>query len=152
MDTLGPSHGRCSVWPEFQRRLEQGAPLSELHKLITIQMVSLLMEADEILDAIAPNQRNLRNKKLRTHIRVLHREVKAARELGKFLTLTRRDRSRIDPQSKRFAYVLEQLTMLAIECLRKTGQNQHSVHNWAMQYRQQLTENLEDICKAANKL
>jgi hypothetical protein len=151
MDILEPSR-IPSFWKEFQNKLIEGVPLRELHRDIALKMASLLAEVEKILDAISPNQRNLRNKKLRAHIRLLHREVKAARGLSKYLELTRRDRSRIEPQSERFAYVLEQLTTWAIDCLRKTGQDAYSIHNWAMHYRQQLDEKLESVCKAANKL
>lgn len=114
-------------------------------------MASILQDANEVICAIAPNQRNLRYKKLRTHIRILDKQFKGARELGKYLKLIRRDRNHIDWESERFKYVLEQIATLAVDCLRKIGQDDHSIQNWAMHYRQQLTDNLEDICKAANK-
>lgn len=88
---------------------------------------------------------------MRTHIRILDKQFKGARELGKYLKLIRRDRNHIDWESERFKYVLEQIATLAVDCLRKIGQDDHSIQNWAMHYRQQLTDNLEDICKAANK-
>lgn len=151
MDILEPSR-RSSFWPDFQKKLEEGAPTSELQRLITLQMASILLDAGEVIDAIAPNQRNLRYKKLRSHVRILYQQFRGARELGKYINMMRRDRNRIDPYGRRFTYVLEQLATLAIDCLRKTGQNEHNIQNWAMHYQQQLNENLEDICKAANKL
>jgi hypothetical protein len=152
MDISEPSRGRPSVWPDFQKLLLEGAPASQLQWLIIREMASLLAEVDEVLRAIAPNQRNLRERKLRKHLRILYAQVRGAGQLRRYLSLIRRDRNRIDWQGQRLTYVLEQIATLAVDCLRKTGQSDYNIQNWAMCYRQQLNENLEDICKDANKL
>jgi hypothetical protein len=131
-------------------KLEQGAPVAELQRLIMLEMASIVKEGSHALDALAPNQLNLRTKETLRHLRRQRVQLRGLRELGRYIKHTHKSLDNIDWEGYKFIYVVDQLMELAVECLRKTGQTDHVVQSWKMHYHRELGEKLGDICRTAD--
>ncbi|MGC2449731.1 MAG: hypothetical protein WA477_18945, partial [Candidatus Sulfotelmatobacter sp.] len=101
---------------------------------------------------LKPDQINLRKKETLRSLKYSMNVLMGVRILGKQINQMHKQRDYIDWNGKKFTYVVQQLVKLAVDCLRKTGQTEHTIQNWVQHYCQQLDERLEEICKPANNL
>ncbi|MFZ0732727.1 MAG: hypothetical protein WAM79_10430 [Candidatus Sulfotelmatobacter sp.] len=152
MDISKLNNARHSFLPEIIEKLEKDAPVSDLQRLILQEMTSILAERYRLFNSLKPDQINLRKRETLRSLKLSTRVLMGVRMLGKQINQMHKQREYIDWKGRRLTYVVGQLLELAMECLRKTGQTDHAMKNWAMHYRQQLDERLEEICRAANEL
>ena len=152
MDISELDHGRPSRLREISQKLENHAPPRDVQRLIGVEMASILLERQQLIDALVPNQLNLRRKEVLRSLNHLKYLFMGVRILGKHINQTHKRRDYIDWEGEKFIYVMQKLVDFAVDSLRKTGQSEHVTQSWLRHYRQQLEENLEEICKTANKL
>jgi hypothetical protein len=152
MDISKLENARRSYLPEIMEKLEKDAPVSDLQRLIALEMASILKECDRLTNSIKPDQVNLRERQTRRALQYLRHESRGVRMLGMYIKQMHKRRDDIDWNGRKFTYVMNELVKLAVECLKKTGQSEHVIRNWAMHYDQQLDERFEEMCRAANKL
>jgi DNA-binding transcriptional MerR regulator len=144
--------GRSSYLPELTKKLDEGASPPEVQRLVSLEMVSIVAEQNRMLEALAPNQINLRAKETLRHLRRLGYQLKGLRELSRHLNQMHKRGEYINWQSRKFTYVVDQLVELAVQCLRTTSQSERTVQNWILHYTRQVEEKLENICRTADKL
>lgn len=151
MDISELDQGQHSYLPEIRKKLEEDAPARELQTLIALEMICILRERERLMDALKPDQINLRKKETLRSLRNSNYVLRGVRLLGKQIKDMHKDRDYIDWDGKKFTYVLQQLVELAVNCLRKTGQSEHTIQNWLQHFRQQFDERAEEICRAADR-
>lgn len=152
MDISELDNARRSYLPEIMEKLKNDAPLSDVQRLVSQEMASILVERNRLVDALTPDQINLRKRETLRSLKVSKDLSTGVRILGKQINQMHKKRDDIDWKGRKFTYVVEQLLELAVECLRTTGQTEYAIKNWVMHYCQQLDERVEEICRAANKL
>jgi hypothetical protein len=152
MDISQLDRGRPSYLREIMEKLENGAPVRDLQRLIALELASILQQRNLLIDALAPNQLNLRKKEVLRSLNHLKHLFTGVRTFSKYINETHKRRDYIDWEGEKFTYVLAELVKLAVDCLRKTGQSEHATQNWLRHYRQQLEDNLEEVCRTAENL
>jgi len=152
MDIAKLENARRSYLPEIMEKLEKDAPVSDLQRLIALEMASILEERHRLINSLKPDQINLRKRETLRSLQYLKHASMGIRMLGMHIKQMHKWRDDIDWNGRKFTYVMNELVKLAVECLKKTGQTEHAIKNWAMHYDQQLDERFEEICRAADNL
>jgi hypothetical protein len=145
MNFSEPNRDRCSYLPEIQKRLEEGASMQELQRLVCLELVSIAKESQQIGDALAPSRFHRRSKALVQHSKRLTAQARCVRMLGKYLKSSVPDRDTPDLEGK-LIEIVNAIAEIAVDCLKGTVHNEQLiVDTWTRLFFHRLEEKQKDI-------
>lgn len=148
INSSNASLGHRSYLHEIQEKLSEGASKRELLRLVCLELISILEEHRQIMEAISPSRFHRRKKALFQHAQRLVGQSRRVSMLGRFIKSHLPDPDSTDLEGK-LTGIVNKIAELAVDCLKQTVPNHGLVvETWTRLFFHELAEKQKDIFSA----